>query len=192
MPSGQGRTLEQALAYYCAPSMVGIKSADLFSWPQMEGAELDAYVTALQARGITLRVMRRGGKRMLLLVYRRRCLERRLACPAVRGMLREAGYPEEGGVEALLDVLSTRLSGGAFPHEIGLFLGYPPEDVEGFCRCKGQNYKLCGRWKVYGDQEAARRYFQRCDRCRDRLCSRLEHQALAELFPRVRRQEKGT
>ena len=120
MPSGQGRTLEQALAYYCAPSMVGIKSADLFSWPQMEGAELDAYVTALQARGITLRVMRRGGKRMLLLVYRRRCLERRLACPAVRGMLREAGYPEEGGVEALLDVLSTRLSGGAFPHEIGL------------------------------------------------------------------------
>lgn len=39
---------------------------------------------------------------------------------------------------------------GDFPHEVGFFLGYPAEDVVGFIRNKGQNFKFCGRWKVYG------------------------------------------
>ena len=170
--------------------MVGIKAADLFSWPLIDQKELDAYTAALQVRGITLRVMRRSQQRLLLLVYRRSCLERRLSCPAVRRMLEDEGYPAEGDVETLLDCLAGRLQQQEFPHEIGLFLGYPPEDVEGFCRCKGQNFKLCGRWKVYGDQEAARRYFRRCDRCRDRCAGAWSSCPLTEMFPPLR-QEQG-
>ena len=79
-----------------------------------------------------------------------------------------------------------RLEGEEFPHEIGLFLGYPPEDVEGFCRYQGQNYKLCGRWKVYGDREAACRRFQRYDHCRDALCRRLAVCPLLEVFHPVK------
>ena len=53
----------------------------------------------------------------------------------------------------------------AFPHEIGLFLGYPLEDVKGFIQNKGQGYACCGLWKSYGDPRAARRYFDRCRAC---------------------------
>ena len=38
-----------------------------------------------------------------------------------------------------------------FPHEIGIFLGYPLADVAGFIRNKGRNCKCIGTWKVYGD-----------------------------------------
>ena len=56
-------------------------------------------------------------------------LRARLARPEAAQMLARAGYP--AGMEAMLRTLSLRLSGEEFPHEIGLFLGYPPEDVEG-------------------------------------------------------------
>ena len=176
------REFEHALAYHCAPSILGIKPADLFTWPREGQQEIADYAEALQARGITLRVLRCSGKRALLLVYRPSCLERCLACPKVQQMLEQTGYPAQADVETLLEVLTRRLTEEEFPHEIGLFLGYPPEDVEGFCRCKGQNFKVCGRWKVYGDQEAAEQYFARCDRCRDLLCSRLVSCPLLDLL----------
>ena len=43
-----------------------------------------------------------------------------------------------------------------FPHEIGLFLSYPPEDVQGFIDHHARDFKLSGLWKVYGDEAYAR------------------------------------
>ena len=37
-----------------------------------------------------------------------------------------------------------------FPHEIGVFLGYPLEDVVGFIRHRGKCFTCCGCWKSYG------------------------------------------
>ena len=38
-----------------------------------------------------------------------------------------------------------------FPHEIGIFLGYPIEDVKGFIERQGKDYLFSGYWKVYGN-----------------------------------------
>lgn len=53
--------------------------------------------------------------------------------------------------------------GKEFPHEIGLFLGYPVWDVEGFIKHNGENYKLCGYWKVYDDLPGAIKKFREYD-----------------------------
>lgn len=45
---------------------------------------------------------------------------------------------------------------GEFPHEVGLFLSYPPEDVKGFIDHRANDFKCAGLWKVYGDEEKAR------------------------------------
>ena len=80
-----------------------------------------------------------------------------------------------GGLEAMLDHLASRMAGsGGFPHEVGLFLGYPAEDVEGFRRHGGQGYKYSGLWKVYSDVERAQRCFRQYGCCRRALCRRLE------------------
>ena len=47
-----------------------------------------------------------------------------------------------------------------FPHELGLLLGYPAEDVRGFM---GIGYKKClytGYWKVYEKAEERSHCFQ--------------------------------
>ena len=73
-----------------------------------------------------------------------------------------------GNVQELLFHLRGRFTDPTeFPHEIGLFLGYPLEDVEGFCRKKGADCKLSGYWKVYGDVETARKRFAAYDRYSD-------------------------
>ena len=101
----------------------------------------------------------------------------------MRAMLARAGYPVDGTPEEQLELLAQRLAGGEFPHEVGLFLGYPPEDVAAFCRHRGRDFKVCGCWKVYCDVEGALRCFRRYRRCREALCRRLEEgKALTQLF----------
>ena len=95
-----------------------------------------------------------------------------------------SGYPVEQGTGAMLAHLRGRLRGEDFPHEIGLFLGYPPADVAGFLRDGGRGCKLCGPWKVYGDAEEAARRFAAFRRCRAALSRRVgQGVSLAQIFP---------
>lgn len=187
--SFDAQCLEHTLAFHCAPSLSGIKPADLISWrqPEQEGEELLAGYTALLAgRGIRLRVLRRRGRRLLLLVYRSGLLADWLARPEVSAMLEREGYPVSEGQAAMLETLARRLTRDDFPHEIGLFLGYPPADVEGFRRNQGRNCKLSGLWKVYDQVEETARRFQSFDRCRAALCAQLaEGKTLAQLLAAV-------
>ena len=48
---------------------------------------------------------------------------------------------------------------------MGLFLGYPLDDVTGFIEQKGKNYKCCGIWKVYGDEQKTQVIFQKLKKC---------------------------
>ena len=69
-------------------------------------------------------------------------------------------------VEGALSTLCTRLCvREEFPHEIGLFLGYPLGDVVGFMEHKGKNCLCCGCWKAYTDACAAKRQFDRFNKC---------------------------
>ena len=38
-----------------------------------------------------------------------------------------------------------------FPHEMGVLLGYPIEDVKGFIDNAGKNFLYSGYWKVYAN-----------------------------------------
>lgn len=125
-------------------------------------------------------------RRFLVLVYRPEALKRHLAKRAVAKLLIKAGYDPGAGVDACLHRLRHRMEGREFPHEVGLFLGYPPEDVAGFCRYCGQKYKYCGHWKVYGDVDQAKALFEQYDRCRDSLCRRVGMGlSIVQIFPVV-------
>lgn len=180
--------LETELAWHCAPALAGIKAGNLLclsrgKFPGLK-QRIDQYRQDFITRGISFEVLCDCGQRVLLLVYRKELLERHLSQPGARAILRRTGYSEREGLPGLLGQLKRRLAQSVdFPHEIGLFLEYPPEDVEGFQRNRGHNCKLCGHWKVYADPVGARVRFQRYDRCRDALCRRLEQGlTLRQLF----------
>ena len=76
--------------------------------------------------------------------------------------------PPSASVQGCLLQLRRRLAqSGQFPHEIGLFLGYPPCDVLGFLHDAGRHSKLSGYWQVYGDAQAALALFAKYKKCAD-------------------------
>ena len=86
----------------------------------------------------------------------------------IAALLQEAGYPENVSLEILLSQLERRFETGKdFPHEIGLFLGYPPSDVRGFIEKGARRAKLTGYWKVYSNVEEAKKTFARYRKCTD-------------------------
>ena len=87
-------------------------------------------------------------------------------------ILSSAGY-RCGSCEGCVTDLVRRLRGSAeFPHEIGLFLSYPPEDVRGFIENRAQNFKRAGLWKVYGDEARAEALFRKFKKCTQIYCER--------------------
>ena len=79
-------------------------------------------------------------------------------------ILKDAGYPEGSAAGHIAWLIRRLKEAETFPHEIGLFLGYPAVDVRGFIR--QEECKCTGLWKVYGsDPYQAQRTFARCRRC---------------------------
>ena len=179
-----------AFVTQCAPVMAGLKPANLFRWVELDASAMEALVchwhTLLRPRGLAVEILSRdtANHAFLVYVYRAPRLQAILKAPEICTYLSEVGYPQPEDFRAALQHLSARLAqGGTFPHEIGLFLDYPPVDVIGFLRHGGKGCKLCGHWKVYGDAESARRQFQRYDRCRAALTQRVRQgYSLAQLF----------
>lgn len=66
-------------------------------------------------------------------------------------------------------------SGNQFPHEIGIFMGYPAYDVCQFIENCGRNYLCCGTWKVYSQEEKARCFFARVRKCAEIYRKALEN-----------------
>jgi len=103
---------------------------------------------------------------VLLLIYRRDALYDLIARPGVRALLRRAGYDDKAGLHELLERLATRISTGSFPHEIGIFLGYPLKDVAGFMGLAAIPFACQGPWKIFGDPGESLRLAERFRCCR--------------------------
>jgi len=119
--------------------------------------------------GLQARAVRRQNDALLLFVYRPRALDGLLTQRSVVAMLGKAGYPAEGTRDAVLDELERRLAGSTFPHEIGIFLGYPLKDVAAFMGWVGLPFACQGPWKIYGDPRASLRLAERHRACRCRM-----------------------
>ena len=113
------------------------------------------------------------GDSLLLLLYRKDLLENLLCRSNVINMLRMAGYREELDIESVVSELRTRLADGGFPHEIGIFLGYPLKDVAGFLGWGRLPCSGCGPWRMYGNPSESLRLAKTFSLCRRRMARRL-------------------
>jgi hypothetical protein len=121
----------------------------------------------LKDKGISLVLLRNFGGRGLIYVCRKHHLKRDLSKPGVERLLKTCGY-DSIDVDSALETLKTRLQETkSFPHEIGVFLGYPLGDVMGFIQNAGKNSKCTGCWKVYCNECEAIKTFERFKKCKD-------------------------
>lgn len=156
--------MENLIVKHCAPTLAGIKTANLVNCKK-GGIDMMCF-DSLSAKGVQTAVLAENDDSMLLYVYRRNMLENDLKAPEANELLSKYGYSQDA--DSAIDRLRERIKESpCFPHEIGLFLGYPANDVKGFIEHKGQNFKCMGYWKVYGDECEAKKTFARYKKCID-------------------------
>ena len=151
------RTFEAVLVRQCAPTLAGMKPGSIFCFNhsplEVSRQKVCQWNKQLEPFGLTVQILleRPGSGSVIVFVYRHVRLEQMLSDDAYQSFLAEAGY-ERTNLDGLLEQLSYRLwTQPEFPHEIGVFLGYPLRDVIGFIENHGRNFTCCGFWKSYGD-----------------------------------------
>ncbi|MBQ6632100.1 MAG: DUF3793 family protein [Romboutsia sp.] len=95
--------------------------------------------------------------------------------------LKFVGYPSNYDLDKYINVLIDKLNTKDFPHEIGIFLGYPLKDVVGFMGYG--KYKFCKTryWRVYGDESISDNVYNQFISDRAKIKSLLENNSLSEL-----------
>ena len=159
----------------CAPVLKGVKISNLITMKPGGWRKIRAYLK--KSRIICIPLYADAEKEVLFL-YRYEQLERHLKNREVREFLRSCGY-ESFEVASVLVRLRRRyrLYAGIskeFPHELGVLLGYPVGDVQGFIDNRGENSLTSRYWKVYQNPKEAEKIFD--------LYDRVKEQALKEIM----------
>lgn len=159
------------LVEHCAPTFAGLKTGNLFriSYADIEAfrEELRELNGILKKKGLRAVPVRMTAEFALVYLYRPDFLKRDLGSEEATCLLKSLGYEPQSVNRSVAFLARMMREKEAFPHEIGLFLGYPPEDVLGFMKSSREGVKCVGCWKVYGDEARARAAFWRFQRCRE-------------------------
>lgn len=173
--------MERYLIELCSPTLASLKSASLFSFPCSMDADIRKCLwywnDRFSKKGIHLIMLCRMEKAVVIYVFRKSMLKQQIQRNEIIAFLERYGY-QNTGVYGNLAFLKTRFQRRRafpdeveFPHEIGVFLGYPLGDVIGFIENKGKNYKYLGYWKVYCNETETCLLFERLRCCFERYQS---------------------
>ncbi len=146
--------IETQLALQCAPLITGLKVSNLLI---ISKGNEEVVKRILNRTGISYYRLIQTRTKTTFLLFRRNELEEFLSDENVRNVLMKAGY-KSLQIDKILRTFSLRYEAyiqgdKSFPHEMGLLLGYPVEDVVGFVENNGKNFLYSGYWKVYENQK---------------------------------------
>ena len=169
--------LREELIRHCSPTLAGLKTGNLFSL-NTAGADITPEIRELNAvlvkKGLRLIPLRRNPRSTLIYLYRPGRLCEDLRSPEAACILQRKGYPCGDPGRCLATLVRRLAADETFPHEIGLFLGYPPSDVEGFMNSPREGVQCVGCWKAYGNRREAERIFASYRKCTDVYCHAAE------------------
>lgn len=165
----------ELLVKHCSPTLAGLKTGNMFTCPYESERELREFLRfwnqALSGKGLRVLCLRCRQQRALIYLYRPSWLQKDLQDQRASHLLLDRGYSMHSPTGCLVQLMKRLEECEEFPHEIGLFLGYPPEDVVGFIDNTGK-CKCTGYWKVYGNEEEAKKTFARYKKCTDEFSGR--------------------
>ena len=177
---------EELVVYHCSPTMAGLKTGSLFNCPTKNVRTFIKSIREMNRRlvprGARIVPLKNMGKSTLVYMYRPDRLREDLRNRTAERILAERDYPVGEAEKCIVELVRRLEAGEGFPHEIGLFLGYPPEDVDAFMKNGAAGAKCIGVWKVYGDVETARRKFAQYKKCTQLYCEAFrEHRSFDRL-----------
>jgi hypothetical protein len=143
------------LAEQLAPTLLGSKPATLLTLSDLPHLPLLSWWDSMgqsifKHSCISVCVMFSCHYRKTILFYQPSLVERCLRQTQIASFLRRRGYCIEKGIAYLLTELAACFS-QSFPHEIGLLLGIPLKDVQGFMGLSACPLACRKYWCVYGN-----------------------------------------
>lgn len=166
---------EEILLRHCSPTIIGLKTGNMFvchfDSKELEHSTLQRLNKTLSSKGLRIIPLRHNEDKALLYLYRPSKLKKDLKNALADKLLQSRGYCCKNENMCVVQLIKRLRESKDFPHEIGLFLGYPPEDVYGFIENQAKCCKCVGCWKVYGDAEKAQAAFKKYKRCTELCCS---------------------
>lgn len=158
----------ELLVKFCSPTLAGLKVANLFSChyesEEKLQSEIKKYNHLLNKKGLYFQVLRLKEGMALIYVYRKNKLKEILSRVDVQEFLSTYEYTTMEIADCIA-ILKSHLLYADFPHEIGIFLGYPLADVKAFIENKGLGHKCLGCWKVYTNESEAKEQFCKFEKC---------------------------
>ncbi|MDO5521931.1 MAG: DUF3793 family protein [bacterium] len=174
---------ELILTYYLAPVILKMKPASLLAF---SSTELMAYEELLNGIGMKKVILDEYRGKSYVLFYQQDMIQKILENEENKLFLKSMGY-HMFTLEQVLYRMEVRLQrchrikeSEAFPHEIGLLLGYPLEDVIGYIKFQGKDALASGYWKVYGNVVKAKNMFLQYDEARKAMLQYVMTHSLLE------------
>jgi hypothetical protein len=155
--------VEAMIACFAAPLIKGLRCGTLInlcrSGEDIRHVWHSQKNNLSQRFGVEFAEMSFTDRSVTLFIYKTDLLALYLSRGDTIAFLEEMGY--DCGSDFPNDCVRTLIERfhRGIPHEIGVFLGYPLDDVKGFIENRGRDSKSTGYWKVYGDESYARRKF---------------------------------
>lgn len=169
---------EELVVRQCSPTLAGIKTGSLFSCRIESKTELIEQIrklnVSLSKKGVRIIPLRFRENTVLVYLFRPEMLRKDINNLSATELLKGLGYSEIKPESCIRHLIRRIRELDDFPHEIGLFLGYPPEDVRGFIEHNAKDEKLVGYWKVYGDADLARATFNKYRLCTEDYLRRIQ------------------
>lgn len=173
------------LVFQCSEVLTGVKPANLLALPNKKrscGRNLyqlwQKYheQLAVTLDYLTFKVLRQNDDSVLLFCFNHTQLEEHLSHNGIRVLLAKSGYDINQDTNNLINELAKRASSSkGFPHEIGLFIGYPAKDVAAFMGLAKLPFTCQGPWKVFGCPKKSMALASRHKSCRKLVKNMLEH-----------------
>lgn len=162
---------EKQLIFFGAPTLMKLKIANLYSI-DMDCKEIDYWIYYYNQRfnqkDLCLCQLVRKNRKMIY-IYQKQKLENLINHEQVKNILLFYQY-DCSSLDKLFQSLQARLQNEEFPHEIGLFLGYPLYDVVSFI--EGKQHLYIGYWKVYSHLKNSQKTFFKYKKCTNEFMRR--------------------
>lgn len=156
------KDIETQLALQCASLITGLKISNLL----ILSSENERVVKSILNKSmISYYRLLKNDEKITYLLFKRQELERVIKDEDVWKIFRSNGY-KTLHIGKILRTFQLRyedyVNGNIeFPHEMGLLLEYPVEDVVGFVDNKGKNFLYSGYWKVYKNMKEKVKLFRK-------------------------------
>ena len=172
----RGDEIELQIAFQCAPLITGLKESNLLN---IEKQDYQRMKDIFKESELTIYPLGIHAGKITVFLYHPDRLEAFFSKESVQALLHEIGYTDTN-LKQVLPVFRAHYQQylrekKVFPHEMGLLLGYPPEDVKGFIRNQGKNYLYSGYWKVYDRPHEKIRLFKKYEHSREKLIQLLSY-----------------